>query len=65
MIKDLITLISGVFIGVVLVILVYCLDVPKREVVNENMSLRPPKELPSNMPHNETNIPNNLQEIIL
>lgn len=65
MIKDLITLISGVFIGIVMVILVYCLDIPKQEQVKENMSLCP-RELPKDtIEFDEIKIPVNLTEVIL
>lgn len=65
MIKDLFTLIFGVFIGVVMVILIYCLDMPKQEQVKENMSMRPPKELPADIEYDEIKVQFNLKEVIL
>lgn len=67
MIKDLITLISGVLIGVVMVIVIYCIDCQKQTEVKENVSLAPvPKELPKDViEFTEIKIPKNLTEVIL
>lgn len=66
MIKDLITLVSGVLIGVVMVIVIYLIDCPKQTEVKENMSLQPPRELPKDeIEFTKIKLPENLTEVIL